>query len=299
MNWIIVTVFAAFFQNLRSGIQKNLNKEISLVASTYVRFIFCLPFAFILYILYFQGFEFFHETLQQKNFLLYILLASIAQIFFTFLLLYSFQFSNFIVGTTLSKTEVVQIAILETLILHDSFNFWTIVGIVISTIGVLVFSTKNKDMIIKNLSSKSTLVGLACGFLLASSVTFYRAATLSLVNFDSKFEMALSTLFIGVLIQSFILTIYLLCFEKSEFKKMYQNKFQCIAAGFCGFVTTLSWFYAFALVQAAIVRAVGQIELLFSYIASRYYFKEKIKFIEIIGIIIFAIGVVVILLVKK
>ena len=299
MNWIIVTVFAAFFQNLRSGIQKNLNKEISLVASTYVRFIFCLPFAFILYILYFQGFAFFHETLQQKNFLLYILLASIAQIFFTFLLLYSFQFSNFIVGTTLSKTEVVQIAILETLILHDSFNFWTIVGIVISTIGVLVFSTKNKDMIIKNLSSKSTLVGLACGFLLASSVTFYRAATLSLVNFDSKFEMALSTLFIGVLIQSFILTIYLLCFEKSEFKKMYQNKFQCIAAGFCGFVTTLSWFYAFALVQAAIVRAVGQIELLFSYIASRYYFKEKIKFIEIIGIIIFAIGVVVILLVKK
>ena len=299
MNWIIVTVFAAFFQNLRSGIQKNLNKEISLVASTYVRFIFCLPFAFILYILYFQGFEFFHETLQQKNFLLYILLASIAQIFFTFLLLYSFQFSNFIVGTTLSKTEVVQIAILETLILHDSFNFWTIVGIVISTIGVLVFSTKNKDMIIKNLSSKSTLVGLACGFLLASSVTFYRAATLSLVNFDSKFEMALSTLFIGVLIQSFILTMYLLYFEKSEFKKMYQNKFQCIAAGFCGFVTTLSWFYAFALVQAAIVRAVGQIELLFSYIASRYYFKEKIKFIEIIGIIIFAIGVVVILLVKK
>jgi drug/metabolite transporter (DMT)-like permease len=299
MNWIIVTVFAAFFQNLRSGIQKNLNKEISLVASTYVRFIFCLPFAFILYILYFQGFEFFHETLQQKNFLLYILLASIAQIFFTFLLLYSFQFSNFIVGTTLSKTEVVQIAILETLILHDSFNFWTIVGIVISTIGVLVFSTKNKDMIIKNLSSKSTLVGLACGFLLASSVTFYRAATLSLINFDSKFEMALSTLFIGVLIQSFILTIYLLYFEKSEFKKMYQNKFQCIAAGFCGFVTTLSWFYAFALVQAAIVRAVGQIELLFSYIASRYYFKEKIKFIEIIGIIIFAIGVVVILLVKK
>ena len=299
MNWIIVTVFAAFFQNLRSGIQKNLNKEISLVASTYVRFIFCLPFAFILYILYFQGFDVFHETLQQKNFLLFILLASIAQIFFTFLLLYSFQFSNFIIGTTLSKTEVVQIAILETIILHDSFNFWTIIGIIISTIGVLVFSTKNKDMIIKNLSSKSTMVGLACGFLLASSVTFYRAATLSLVNFDSKFEMALSTLFVGVLIQSIILTIYLLYFEKSEFKKMYQNKFQCISAGFCGFVTTLSWFYAFALVQAASVRAVGQIELLFSYIASRYYFKEKIKFIEIIGIIIFAIGIVVILLVKK
>ena len=100
-------------------------------------------------------------------------------------------------------------------------------------------------------------------------------------------------------LRPFILTIYLLYFEKSEFRKMYQNKFQCIAAGFCGFVTTLSWFYAFTLVQAAIVRAVGQIELLFSYIASRYYFKEKIKFIEVIGILIFAIGVMIILFAKK
>ena len=42
---------------------------------------------------------------------------------------------------------------------------------------------------------------------------------------------------------------------------MYQNKKQCIATGFCGFITTLSWFYVFTLMQAAIVRAVGQIEL--------------------------------------
>ena len=50
--------------------------------------------------------------------------------------------------------------------------------------------------------------------------------------------------------------------------------------------------------QAAIVRAVGQIELLFSYMASRYYFKEKIKLIEVIGILVFAIGVGVILVAK-
>jgi multidrug transporter EmrE-like cation transporter len=50
--------------------------------------------------------------------------------------------------------------------------------------------------------------------------------------------------------------------------------------------------------QAAIVRAVGQIELLFSYIASRYYFKEKIKLIEIIGITVFVIGILVILITK-
>ena len=71
-----------------------------------------------------------------------------------------------------------------------------------------------------------------------------------------------------------------------------------MATGFCGFITTLSWFYIFTLMQAAIVRAVGQIELLFSYISSRYYFKEKIKLIEIIGIIVFVIGVILILMAK-
>jgi drug/metabolite transporter (DMT)-like permease len=263
-----------------------------------VRFAFCLPFAAILYFAYFQNFEIVLFTIQQDNFLFYIILAAISQIFFTFVLLYSFQFSNFMIGTTLSKTEVVQIAVLEIIILHDKFNYWTIVGIVVSTIGVFIFSTKDRNAIFKNLLSKSTLVGLACGFLLALSVVAFRAAALSLVDLKSNFEMAISTLFFGVSIQTFILTIYISLFEKEQFKKMYQNKKQCIATGLCGFITTLSWFYVFTLMQAAIVRAVGQIELLFSYIASRYYFKEKIKLIEIIGITVFVIGILVILITK-
>jgi len=132
-----------------------------------VRFAFCLPFAAILYFAYFQNFEIVLFTIQQDNFLFYIILAAISQIFFTFVLLYSFQFSNFMIGTTLSKTEVVQIAVLEIIILHDKFNYWTIVGIIVSTIGVFIFSTKDRNAIFRNLLSKSTLVGLACGFLLA------------------------------------------------------------------------------------------------------------------------------------
>src|SRR6056300_1143978 len=73
MNWIIITIFAAFFQNLRSSLQKNLNKEISLIASTYVRFAFCLPFAAILYFAYFQNFEIVLFTIQQDNFLFYMI----------------------------------------------------------------------------------------------------------------------------------------------------------------------------------------------------------------------------------
>lgn len=298
MNWILISVIAAFFQNLRSGIQKNLNKNISLVASTYVRFMFSLPFAALIFFFYFNGFEQLTILFQQKTFLIYVISGSLAQIFFTFVLLYSFQFSNFIVGTTLSKTEVVQISVLETLLFQDHFNNLTILGIIISTIGVIIFSTKDKQVLINNLISKSTLIGLFCGFLLALSVVCYRGATLHLEIFSNNFDKALSTLFVAVVFQSVIMTIYIFIFEKEQFKKMYEHKEQCILAGLSGFLATISWFYAFALMQAAIVRAVGQVELLFSYIASRYYFKEKINIEEIIGILIFVLGVLIILTTK-
>ncbi len=298
MNWILISVIAAFFQNLRSGIQKNLNKNISLVASTYVRFMFSLPFAGLIFFFYFNGFEQLTILLQQKTFLIYVITGSLAQIFFTFVLLYSFQFSNFIVGTTLSKTEVVQISILETLLFQDHFNNLTILGIVISTIGVIIFSTKDKQVLINNLISKSTVIGLFCGFLLALSVVCYRGATLHLEVLSNNFDKALSTLFLAVVFQSIIMTIYIFIFEKEQFKKMYEHKQQCLLAGLSGFLATISWFYAFTIMQAAIVRAVGQVELLFSYIASRYYFKEKIKIEEIIGILIFVLGVLIILTTK-
>ena len=48
MNWVVFTILAAFFQNLRTSLQKKLNKDLSLVASAYVRFAFALPFAFVL-----------------------------------------------------------------------------------------------------------------------------------------------------------------------------------------------------------------------------------------------------------
>ena len=84
MNWILVTVFGAFFQNLRSSLQKKLNKDISTIASTYVRFAFALPFAAILFFLFFRDLHIINTILMQPGFLFNVLLASIFQIIFTF-----------------------------------------------------------------------------------------------------------------------------------------------------------------------------------------------------------------------
>ena len=118
MNWVLFTILAAFFQNLRTSLQKKLNKDLSLVASAYVRFAFALPFAFVLFF-FFHDFDIISDILDQTNFIFFTFLGSILQVTFTITLLYLFRFSNFVVGTSLSKTEVIQIAIFEYIILKD------------------------------------------------------------------------------------------------------------------------------------------------------------------------------------
>ena len=298
MNWVIFTVLAAFFQNLRTSLQKRLNKNLSLVASAYVRFAFALPFALIVFLLNFRSLDIVQIILDQNNFIYYTFLGAIFQVIFTLLLLYLFKFSNFVVGTSLSKTEVIQIAIFEYIILKDKLNLFGIFGIIVATIGVIVITIKDVKLFLRNFFSKVTLIGLTTGLILGLSVVYFRAAALSLENFSSNFDKAITTLFFGLFIQTSVVTTYLLIFEKSEFKKFYQNKVEICFTGLAGFLATLSWFFAFTLIQASFVRAVGQIEILFSYMSSKYLFKEKITFIEIMGIIIFISGATLLLLTK-
>ena len=298
MNWIIFTISGAFFQNLRSSLQKKLNKDLSIIASTYVRFAFALPFAVIVFFLNFGNFEIIFKIIEQKNFLYLTIIASVFQIMFTFTLLYLFKFSNFVVGTSLSKTEVIQVAIFEYFLLKDKLNVFGIFGIIIATIGVIIISIKDLKLFFSNFFSKVTLVGLTTGLFLGLSVVFFRAATLSLEDFSSNFDRAIITLFFGLVVQTFLISIYLFIFERSEFKKFGDNKLESCLAGLAGFLATLSWFFAFTFIQASFVRALGQVEIFFSFVSSKYFFKEKITAMEIIGIIIFVIGVTVMLLTK-
>ena len=296
MNWIVVTVIAAFFQNLRSSFQKKINKDVSTIASTYVRFSFALPFALVLFFIYFREVSVINEILNQPGFLINVTLASIFQVIFTFVLLYLFKFSNFVVGTSLSKTEVVQVAIFEYLILNEKLSKLGISGILISTLGVIILSIKDLKFFLYNIFSKTTLIGLVSGLFLALSIVYFRSAALSLENFSSNFEKVISTLLFGLLIPTIILSLYLLVFERKEFRKLYNDRYDCMLIGIGGFFASLSWFYAFTLIQASFVRAVGQIELLFSYFSSKYLFKEKMKLTEILGIFVFVIGVSILLL---
>ena len=60
---------------------------------------------------------------------------------------------------------------------------------------------------------------------------------------------------------------------------------------------SIAWFTAFTLENAALVRAVGQIELVFTFIASVMFFREKSAPLEIVGILLVIAGILLILFV--
>ena len=56
------------------------------------------------------------------------------------------------------------------------------------------------------------------------------------------------------------------------------------------------WFSAFTLQNAAYVRALGQIELVFTLIASAVFFRENLNRLELLGIILIVGGILVLVL---
>ena len=60
--------------------------------------------------------------------------------------------------------------------------------------------------------------------------------------------------------------------------------------GIVGAVSSICWFSAMSLVNAALVRAMGQIELVFTVLTSLFIIRERVKLVEIVGMFVLVFG---------
>ena len=292
--WIPITIFAAFSQNLRSIYQKKLQKNISNISSTYTRFLFGLPFVLIyfLFLYNYSNTTFFVSNINLK-FIFYCLIGGISQIIATFLLLKIFMTNNFSVATAYSKTEPIQAAFFGFILLSDPISFIGFIGILIGLIGIMITSSKKVDLNI-NFFNLSVFYGLLSGSLFGLSAVLFRGASHSLFSIDYILTSSF-TLLIAIGIQTLILTIYILFKDIKQFYLIYLNWKDSLIVGFFGAFASICWFYAMSVQNVAYVRALGQIELIFTILASIFYFKEKIVKTEILGIMTTLVGILIIL----
>lgn len=295
--WIPITIAAAFLQNLRSALQKHLKGRLSTGGASYVRFLYACPFALV----YLAGVHLVGGyPVPQVNalFLLYCLLGGLSQIVFTFLLVYLFSFRNFAVGTTYSKTEVIQVALLGLILLGDTVSTAGAFAIAFGMVGILALSVAHQQVSWKALATgffeRTTMIGLLCGLCLGASVVFFRGASLSLGD-DAVIIRAAFALAVSLVMQTVIMGAYLLWREPGQMTAILRHWRPSLAVGVSGFLASVGWFTAFTLQNAAYVRAVGQIELVFTFIASVVFFGEKVSRLEIAGILLI-VGAILLLL---
>ncbi len=296
--WIPATIAAAFFQNIRSALQKHLTGSLSTAGATYVRFFYACPFA-LLYCWSLHEFGGLSWPTPSGLFLFYCLLGALSQILFTFLLIWLFAFRNFAVGTTFSKTEVVQVAILGLVILGDTVSAAAIVAIIVSLFGVIALSVAQQKIgwgnLLTSLTEKSTVIGLASGTFLGASVVFYRGAALSLGG-EGVIMQAAFALTVSVVMQTVLMGIYLRVREPGQITAVLKHWPTALSVGIAGMIASVGWFTAFTIQNAAYVRALGQIELVFTFIVSIFFFKEKSNPVEVFGILAIIAGILILLL---
>jgi drug/metabolite transporter (DMT)-like permease len=296
--WIPLTILAAFFQNIRSVLQKHLQGKLSTLGAAYVRFLYAWPLALVYFCIVLfterQGIPEFGPA-----FLGYALLGGICQILFTVFLLWLFSFHNFAVGTTISKLETVMVAIFGLLLLGDSLTPTVVLAIALSAVGLIVISVDQFGLglrgMLRGLWRLPTLIGLACAAWLGLSVVLFRAASLSLGQ-DSFLVAASFTLLIVLLLQTAIMGAMIAIREPSQLKQVLVHWRPAALVGLSGGIASVGWFSAFTLQNATYVRALGQIELVFTFVATLIFFREKVSLAEIVGIGLVTMAILIILL---
>ncbi|MEP3246660.1 MAG: DMT family transporter [Sneathiella sp.] len=296
--WILITICAAFFQNVRTALQKYLKGRLSTGGATYVRFFFGLPFA-ILYIFLLHQYGGYAIPTANIEFAIYVVIGGLAQILATALLVALFSLKNFAVGTTYSKTETVQAAIFGLVLLGDSLSGAAIFAIAISFVGIILISASGTALTARDIllgwTGKPALYGLLSGGLFGVSAVAYRAGSLALIGEGAIIQAAM-TLVCVLGFQTVIMTIYLKLFERGQMTAVFKAWKIALWVGVTGMLGSVGWFTAMAMQNAAYVRAVGQIELVFTFIISYFYFKEKTNRIEASGIILIVLGIFVFIL---
>ena len=296
--WIWVTFGAAISQAVRSTYQKKLKAPLGDLGASYVRFSYAIPFAWAWVFIY-GGWS--GEPLPELNvpFLVWTTVAGVTQIIFTVLLVTLFSHRNFAAGTAFSKTEVIQAALFEAVILGHIVSFQVGLAIVIGVVAVFLLSLAKSSLTIGNLMAslftRQTAIGLGSGAFLGFCTVAYKAATESLAS-DDLLTRAAMTGGVSVLIQAALMGAWMWWRAPDQLRASFVHWRDSSIVGLSGAISTACWFTAFSLYAVAPVRAVGQVELLFVLAISFFYFRERPSRRELFAMVLLAISIIMVLL---
>jgi drug/metabolite transporter (DMT)-like permease len=301
--WIPISILAALMQAVRTAAQKTLNARLSTWMTTYVRSLYGLPVS-VVYLWVVMRYEGLGWPDLTAEYLAYCFGAAAVQVIATYLLILLFQMRNFAVGTMLSKTDVMQAALIGTLLFSEAINAVGWIAIALTIAGVIAISIGRIGLgklgtgemsLTEALAAKPTLVGLATGFFFSMSYLFLREASLGMNQGGFLYRAAWTVVIVGTL-QVVFVGAWLMATEPAAFRKLPALTMPCLFIGITSAIGSIGWFTAMTLENASYVKAVGQVEVVFTLAISSLYFREQINRLELIGIAVIVAGVLLFLL---
>ncbi len=301
-SWILITLGAAFAQNLRFMLQRHLKAtELSTAGATLSRFLFSFPLVALLVWIYAtaRGFDLPPLT---PRFWVAALTGGVAQITATMCVVALFSHRSFAIGITFKKTEVMLTALFGLILLGEGISALGIIAIAVGFAGVVLLSapseTNSTSFSLRGFLSPAVGLGLLSGALFGVSAVGYRAASLSLAA-DDVFLRASYTLALVTISQTALLSLWLIWREPGQLTRVFRSWRVSGLVGVTSMLGSLGWFTAFTLQTAAYVKALGQIELVFSFLASWIVFKETTTRREMCGVLLIVVSVLLIVLAFK
>ena len=293
-------------QTFRNAAQRTLTAELGTLPATLVRFLYGLPFAvvWLLLVVKFSG-PGSAALSMGGTYWAWLTLGAITQILATALLLLAMKERNFVIGVALAKTEVLQVALLATLLLLEVPGGWAMVAMVCATAGVVLLSMPhNASQNVSNNASqafwspaawqgKAALAGLASGACFALASVGYRGAALTQPG-ASPWLIGAMGVVLAQLMQSVLLGSWIALREPGKLAQIARAWRVSTVAGAMGAMASIGWFTAFAVRPAADVKTLGLIEVIFSYAVSRKMFDEKLSGKERLGLLLVSAGLVVV-----
>ncbi len=300
--WAIITIGSAFLQNLRSALQKHLKGRMGTTGATFVRFGFGLPFAFLYLAILHLGLNR-PLPVAGLTFAIWALIGAFAQIAATFLLVHLFSFRNFAVGTAYSRTEPAQAALLALILFGETIGLGTVAAILVSILGVMLISVARTAFtplsLVTSVASRTALIGLTSGFFFGISAIAYRTASLSLapsLPAPDAVVQAGYTLCVVITVQTVSMLLWMIWRDRAELTRVRTAWKVSALVGFVGATASFGWFTAMTQQQAAVVKALAQVEMLFTFASAVLVFKEKINRLEIAGCVLIVLGVLLLVL---
>jgi drug/metabolite transporter (DMT)-like permease len=297
MTWLVATLVAACFQVARTAMQQGLRGAMGPNAAGFVRYVFGAPLALgAIGVIALSGTPL---PVPPLRFLPLVAGAGLAQIAGTNLLIRAFALRDFAVGTTYAKTEAAQVAVFSALLLGEPLPGAAWSGIALCLAGVVVLAAKGDLRALRTVvaargeAAMWAGLGAAAGF--GAAAVLIRASSRSLGS-DGPIVRALVTLACMNTFQAVVNGGWLALKAPTELRAVRARWRHCVTVGALSVGGSAGWAIAMTLKNAAVVRAVGQIDVVLAFVVARLVFHEERRRSEVVASAVIVAGVVVILI---